>query len=355
MIATEVREAPPAAAAPAPASRRFSWALLSVWTVFALWALLQSDPTRLPVVPVSVGHAILFLGPTLAVLGLAQRADRRRVAVVLLVLAALASEALQELVTAQRHAEWIDIAGDLGGVVAGLGVSMVLRRIAGGDDLAHTRLSAIVAAALLVVSSGVIGWTSDTARQWRECQGVELDPVDAPLGPVVVGDGRGELLGDSTGLRCALLGRDGFSVAAVVTPARIDSDGPTRIVTSSVGIESDQYNLHLGQEGDALSFRVRTGKQAYREWHLVSGVFEAGRRHRIVVSVDGADATVMVDGRIVTVIELRASSVAAWDPDYPVLIGDELIGQRRFDGTIEQVAIFDRPLEPSEAEVYGIR
>ena len=42
----------------------------------------------------------------------------------------------------------------------------------------------------------------------------------------------------------------------------VQQTGPTRIVTSSAGIQSDEVNFHLGQEGSDLSVRLRPARAA---------------------------------------------------------------------------------------------
>lgn len=89
----------------------------------------------------------------------------------------------------------------------------------------------------------------------------------------------------------------GATIEVECTPAASEQFGPARIVSISKGL--DYRNLTLGQEGAKVVLRVRTprtganGDDLLIEW---PGVFEAGRRVRLVVTTTGGVSRLWVNG-----------------------------------------------------------
>lgn len=79
----------------------------------------------------------------------------------------------------------------------------------------------------------------------------------------------------------------GFTVAARFTAALAGQRGPARIV--SVSADSGHRNITLGQQGDALSIRLRTpssGENGERPEMLVPGFFSVPGPRQVVLSYD---------------------------------------------------------------------
>ena len=136
-----------------------------------------------------------------------------------------------------------------------------------------------------------------------------------------------------------------FTVEARVRPGRLDQDGPARIVTSSGGIAEDEVNVHLGQEGTALSVRVRARCGDFN-WTVVPDVFTTRRPVHVAVTFAGRVQRVFVQGRNVDA-QRFAGRLGAWNPAYPLAVGNEVTMDRAWDGDVFDVAIYDEALPPA--------
>jgi hypothetical protein len=146
-------------------------------------------------------------------------------------------------------------------------------------------------------------------------------------------------------LHARLVGGEGLTVEAVVTPATLDQDGPARIVSYSEGPAF--RNFTLGQEGDDLVFRLRTSEtdpNALAFEVVAPDVLQAGRRHHLAVTFDFEELRIFVDGRLRTRAYSPGGDFSAWSGTHTLLIGNELGGDRPWRGRIEYVSIHDRAL-----------
>ncbi len=87
------------------------------------------------------------------------------------------------------------------------------------------------------------------------------------------------------------------TIAIECTPTLSEQAGPARILTISKGL--DVRNITAAQEGDAFVLRVRTPRSGANgaDFQAVwPGVFEAGRRVRIVATTTGGRTRLWVDG-----------------------------------------------------------
>ncbi len=136
-----------------------------------------------------------------------------------------------------------------------------------------------------------------------------------------------------------------FTLEAWVAPATLEDVGPpSRIVTMSDGTWRHQMNFHLGQDGPAASFRVRTTCDYYSNTG-VPGVFDATSTPRhVVVTYDGAVKRVYVDGAARGPTTALEGDFSTWDPDYPLVLGNETTMTRSFLGRIFLVALYDHVL-----------
>lgn len=341
------------------------------WAVFGAWALFRPDVERVMGLDPVAGHVVVFFFLSLAAFSLAIRwlgvAKGLSSAFVVSLVAAAVSEWLQPILTETRQAQIEDLAGDAVGIVAALVATAVF--YAGiSSRRRREQLTALCCVVGLVVSGALIVADSDAVVAWRECRGVGYGTIDDVAGePVIhvegaevrVGSNSAQPLGDgliaddSVALRCSVLGDNAYTIVATVVPATTEPEGttPKRIFTSSVGIEQSMYNTHIGQDFDELSIRIRSGNG--RQWESVPGVFTAGQLVTVAVVVDGGEAEVFVDGEPRARFSLRGSSLIDWDPDYPILIGDEFTRDRTFEGEIVSVSFFDRALDSDDAVLAG--
>lgn len=330
------------------------------WAVFGAWALFRPNANVAGLDPI-VGHVVVFFFAGLATLGLLLRPLGTLRAVLVGVacvsLLALVSELLQPVLTETRRAQQADFIGNVAGILGAVVVTALLVGV-----IRSPMRREIVTAALcvfgLVGSVAAIAGGAERVRAFLDCRGSGIERIDDVAGgPVIlvlgtdvrignnptVSLGDGTISDDSTDLRCSVLGSSSYSIVATVTPESVDSGGPTRIFTSSMGTELSQHNTHIGQDFDQLSLRIRSGDG--RQWESIPDVFEAGERVTVAVAVAAGRAEVYVDGEWREGFELEGESFVEWDPSYPMLIGDEFTRNRTFEGDIEAVSFFDRTLD----------
>ena len=124
-----------------------------------------------------------------------------------------------------------------------------------------------------------------------------------------------------------------------VTPASTDQSGPARIFSLSRDYLS--HNLVIGQEGANLAIRLRrpgssaAGQPAF--WAL--DVFEAGHTSDIAVRIGPERLQVEVDGEIAIDKPLPYNALSGWDADYKLALGNEVVGLRPWNGTIERAVV----------------
>ena len=121
----------------------------------------------------------------------------------------------------------------------------------------------------------------------------------------------------------------------------------SRIVTISDGTERDQVDVHLGQERDALSVRLRASCGQFN-WTTVEDVFVKRRRleHLVLTYAHGVQR-IYVQGRLVDATRFDGR-LAGWDRRYPLVVGNEATRDRPFVGDVSLVAVYDRALSASE-------
>jgi hypothetical protein len=144
----------------------------------------------------------------------------------------------------------------------------------------------------------------------------------------------------------AFAGGTGLTVEARVTTASLDQSGPARILTASA--DPGNRNFTLAQDGAELVFRLRASADdpnGVATEARVPGVFVAGREQHLLVSYDLATIAVYVDGALRGTLP-APGDLSAWDPGYPLAVGNELTGDRPWQGTISAAAVYNRALTP---------
>lgn len=148
----------------------------------------------------------------------------------------------------------------------------------------------------------------------------------------------------------------GFTIEIWLTPAKLQQEGPARIVSYS---KNPFYrNFTLGQENDALVFRLRaanTNMNGTSPEITIPGIFAAGQRRHIVVDYDFSYCRIYIDGQLHDSIAFPGGNLANWNTDYQLLIGNERTGDRPWLGSIEQILLYDRPISATEAAQHYVR
>lgn len=135
-----------------------------------------------------------------------------------------------------------------------------------------------------------------------------------------------------------------ITLEAWVTPANTTQAGPARIVTLSNGIGA--RNFTLGQSGDRFEVRLRTTKTSGNgepSLSSVSGTVNTSPQHVVYTRDSSGNAVIFVDGQEVGNQKLEGD-FSNWDSRFHLAVGNELSGDRLWQGTLHLVAIYDRAL-----------
>ncbi|MET0421956.1 MAG: VanZ family protein [Acidimicrobiia bacterium] len=137
-----------------------------------------------------------------------------------------------------------------------------------------------------------------------------------------------------------------ITVEAWVRTDRLDQTGPARLVSISDGTQYHDVNVHLGQDADALSVRLRTSCGDFTA-PTIPNVFTSRTtaEHVAVTFADGIER-VYVGGKNVAAWRLEGR-LAGWDPTFPLVVGNEATLDRPFDGDVFAVAIYHQALSGS--------
>jgi hypothetical protein len=148
--------------------------------------------------------------------------------------------------------------------------------------------------------------------------------------------------------------RDAFSVELWVTPATTNQGGPSRIV--SISLDSQARNFTIGHDYGEMVLRLRaanTGRNGYVGSGggdvYYPGVITTSQLH-LVVTYDGTELRAYKDGNLLLVTAYVSGDLDTWADAMPLILGNEVGGDRRFHGTYHLLAFHDRALSADEAQ-----
>ena len=332
----------------------------AAWVVVAAFVLLASGLAPPFGLSDTASHILLFAGlsaTTVAAAFTQSRATVVRLVVGVAILAVL-SEIAQNLISSRRVGEWRDIRSDLIGIGLGTLAAASVRMLLASAARAQRAIAVVSLFGLLGATLAVAGTTS-SVRNWWQCRGesvsVQADPI-AGLDPTVADlTIRSVAGGDETvpppsrtdglsGAWCQAMVHNGFTVSVWAQSTDPEQWGPTRIVSSSAGIESDDTNFHIGQQLEDLTIRIRTGEsdQSYQE--DIPGIFATNAWQHLVFRYSKGSVTLFVDGVERYEFDTPYNWISAWDSEFPLLVGDELTQDRTFYGSISDTRFFDDAL-----------
>jgi len=110
-------------------------------------------------------------------------------------------------------------------------------------------------------------------------------------------------------------------------------------------------NFTLGQEQDALVFRLRTkltDPNGILPHLTVPGVFSPGDRQHIAVTYDGKAERIYVDGKLVETASVLRGSLSNWSRNHYLVLGNEMTANRPWEGVLYRVALYNRALGAEE-------
>lgn len=132
-----------------------------------------------------------------------------------------------------------------------------------------------------------------------------------------------------------------LSVEAWIRPASLNQKGPARILTLSR--DSSNRNFTLGQQDKEFEIRLRTTNSTDNglpQLSTSSKVVSTEFTHVVFTRSHNGTNIIYVNGKKAAKIE-AAGKLSNWNNGYQLAIGDELSGDRSWQGTVAMVAIFD--------------
>ena len=149
---------------------------------------------------------------------------------------------------------------------------------------------------------------------------------------------------DSRRLAAKLAKANAISIEAWIRTDRWDQTGPARIVTLSR--DANHRDFTLGHDGNHFEFRLRrsgsnnNGLPGTRS----NPIPKTGKwMHLVAVRRSDGSATIYVDG-VVRGKSRHRGAFKNWDPRVRFALGNELDGQRSWQGELAIVAVYDRGL-----------
>ena len=149
-------------------------------------------------------------------------------------------------------------------------------------------------------------------------------------------------------LYSAIQKTDAITIEAWVKPANTTQEGPARMVTLSRNMSL--RNFTMGQEKNQFVVRFRTTKSSVNGEPSIStpaGSVKAAVTHVLYTRARNGRARIYLNGKRV-VEKTIAGSVSNWVSNYRLGLGNELNGNRKWEGTYYLVAFYNRALSAAE-------
>jgi fluoride ion exporter CrcB/FEX len=186
-------------------------------------------------------------------------------------------------------------------------------------------------------------WPFDLFKENR------VDWISGSNGIVFTGEGMVSSPSPASALYHELVSGQGLTLDVWLAPANTHQAGPARIVSYSMN--SDLRNFTLGQDGKNLSMRLRTTNTSLNGTLpnlVLADLFHSSEPMHIVVTYDYTYQTVYVNGTMHTQSELPGGDFTNWNPGCYLIFGNEVTGDRQWQGSLFQVSIYNRPLREEE-------
>lgn len=145
----------------------------------------------------------------------------------------------------------------------------------------------------------------------------------------------------------------GLTIEAWLASSKTNQFGPARIISYSQ--DPLHRNFTLGQHGNDLVFRMRTSEthpDGVGPQIVATDVFMSEKRQHIVVSYDHSNCQIYVNGQLQEQSRAISGNFSNWDPNYPLLLGNERTGDRPWLGNIEQLAMYEGPMSAEQVSEH---
>jgi cytochrome c553 len=140
-----------------------------------------------------------------------------------------------------------------------------------------------------------------------------------------------------------------FTIETWISPSKLNQSGPARIVTLSK--DSGQRNFTLGQDGDRFDFRLRTTNTDGNGLPSLAtpSVIRTDKMHVVVTFDSGGILRIFVDAKQVAEKKYDGD-LSSWDSGFQLAIGNELTGDRPWEGRLHRLAFYARAIDAIEVE-----
>ena len=148
-----------------------------------------------------------------------------------------------------------------------------------------------------------------------------------------------------------------LTIEMIVATTEKEQTGPARI--ASISADTENRNLTVGQDFDALVVRLRTtetGQNATEHAVEVPGVFNDENSLHVMVTSDLQETRVYIEGDLRSQNPGPGGTFDNWDLRYPLIIGNEATTNRPWAGQLSLLALYDHAVSEEEVrELYRTR
>lgn len=139
-----------------------------------------------------------------------------------------------------------------------------------------------------------------------------------------------------------------MTLECVVQTPSLDQRGPARIVSFSDN--SAQRNFTLGQQDQDLIFRLRTPATGENGTNpeIKIGKIEKDQPTHVVITYRDGNLRAYLNGKLTCDSSLVTGDFSNWQP-YGLVLGDELKGDRNWQGRLSHISIYSTAITPAEA------
>ncbi len=168
-------------------------------------------------------------------------------------------------------------------------------------------------------------------------------------GVLQLSQGAVEVQGADEALFDACMKSGQLTIEAVIGTASLEQSGPARIVTFSV--DGSNRNFTLGQDDDKLILRLRTPQTGLNASNpqLTLTTLPLYRAVHVTVTYQSDKTTCYVDGKKVIIENKVRGDFSNWVP-CKILFGDEVTGERDWQGMLDGVSLYSRVLTEVEVQ-----
>jgi len=197
------------------------------------------------------------------------------------------------------------------------------------------------------------GSTSDLQFVWQndiESSKVKVrgDAIISDAGEMIIGQGAfiGQDVNEQLLSACQVTNQ--LTVEGLITISNIGQGGPARIISFSK--DTDRRNFTLGQEGNNIVMRLRTpqtGANGLNPQVSVCPITPNESMH-IIVSYYPDNLFCYLNGELVYQGSDIRGDFSNWEACF-LIFGDEMTGNRNWNGKIKNISIYNRFVGPAEA------